>query len=184
MSKVSFGDYRRSWIGAIVVAALLALLTAGCGVNSTLVKNGDRLRDHEQLLASFNHYWSVRAGNDAKASFNLEAPYVQEMTSFNRYRLYAAARGRNIRLVKVEILSLDWEQPFYCLINCRLVYKAENGRKVVRNLRDRWVLAAGRWSHVLKNPMFFPELGAAGAAVPGFGCSGGPVAGAARGFKA
>lgn len=169
MSKVSSGDYRRSWIGAIIVAGLLALLTAGCGMNSTLVKNGDRLQAHDGLLASFNQYWTVRAGKDAEAAFKLEAPYVQEMTSLNRYRLYAASLSRKTRLVDVEVLDMQCEQPFCCCINCRLVFKADDGREVVRNLRDCWVLAAGRWSHVLKNPMIFPELGMAGEAGNGLG---------------
>jgi hypothetical protein len=164
MSKVSSGNYRRSWIGAIIVAGLLALLTAGCGTSSTLVKNGDRLRVRDGLLASFNHYWTVRAGGEPQATFKLEAPYVREMASFNRYRLYLRALGRKARLMDVEVLDLRCEQPFYCTVSCRLVYEAADGRKEERKLRDHWVLAAGRWSHVLRNPMFFPELGKAGGA--------------------
>lgn len=166
MSKVSCGDYRRSWFGAVVVAGLLVLLTAGCGMNSTLVKNGDRLQPKDGLLASFNQYWTVRATKEPHASFKLEAPYIQEMTSFNRYRLYVEALSRNARLVDVEILDLQCEQPFYCTVSCRLVYETAKGRKEERKLRDFWVLAAGRWSHVLHNPMIFPELGKA------FGMSG------------
>jgi hypothetical protein len=142
-----------------MLAGLLVLLSAGCGINSTLVKSGDRLQAQDGLLASFDQYWTVRARKEAEASFKLEAPYIQEMTSFNRYRLYMIALNRNVKLVEVEILDMKCEQPFYCTVSCRLVYAAADGRREERNLRDYWVLADGRWSHVLRNPMIFPELG-------------------------
>lgn len=158
MRKISCGDCRRSWIGALVVAGLVALLTAGCGSTSTLVKQSDKLEAPEGLLVAFNQYWTARAKRDGQASFEREAPYVREMVSSELYGFYLKAMTGKAELRDVEILDVGCAQPNYCCVNCRMVYVNGSKRKV-RYLRDCWVKAAGAWGHVIINPLIFPQLG-------------------------
>ena len=84
------------------------------------------------------------------------------MVSEDRYGFYLNAMVGKAELSDIEVLGIQCEQPYYCCINCRLVYDAK-GRKEERNLRDCWVKVGNAWSHVLKNPMIFPQLGMGGA---------------------
>jgi len=158
MSKVSPGNYRRGWIAAIVFIVLLGLLTTGCvSRTATLVKKSEEQRQHPDLLARFNQYWTARARKDAQAAFKLEAPYIQEMVNQKLYGYYLKTMSGKAEISAVEILGVQCEQSFYCVVNCRMVYVAA-GKEDVRNLRDCWVKADGTWGHVVVNPLIFPQL--------------------------
>jgi len=157
MRKISCGDCRRSWISALVVAGLLALLTAGCGMNSTLVKQSDKLEAPEGLLAAFNQYWTARAAKDEQATFKREAAYIQEMISLKTYQLYLHALSGNAELVDIEILNMQCEKPFLCSVDCKMKYDVKS-RTNVRESRDIWVKVGDGWYHVVRNPLFFPQL--------------------------
>jgi len=158
MQKVPCGDCRKSWVGAVTLAVLLALLTAGCGSTSTLVKRSDKLEAPEELLVAFDQYWTARAKRDGQASFEREAPYVREMIDRELYGFYLKAMAGKAELKDVEIQGVQCEQPSYCCITCQMVYM-NGSKRNVRYLRDCWVKAVGTWSHVIVNPLIFPQLG-------------------------
>ena len=157
MRKVSCGDCRKGWIGAIIFAGLLALLIAGCGSTSTLVKQSDKLEAPDGLLVAFNQYWTARAKKDEQATFKREAAYIQEMISLKTYQLYLHALSGNAELVEVEILDMQCEKPFLCSVDCKMKYDVKS-RINVRESRDIWVKVGDGWYHVVRNPLFFPQL--------------------------
>lgn len=158
MRKIQCCGYRK-WL---VMGALLLLVSgfgAGCAHFQSPVENSKVLDGKEGLKKEFKRYWSLAARKEVDEMFAREAPYIQEVISKKRYRLYMKFMTK-AELRRVDILNMTCEQPFLCCVDCRMTTMVE-GREVVKELRDCWVRVKSDWFHVFKNPIFFPMLGKA-----------------------
>ncbi|MBN2232764.1 MAG: hypothetical protein JW781_08100 [Deltaproteobacteria bacterium] len=144
-------------------------LVAGCATSNGSFNRGsmwvtvspemrDELKTEEELLARFNQYWSGYASGDVSQTFALEAPYIREMVTPDKYRLYLNLMTRKSTLKAVEIVAVHRPNDFIREVECRLILETATGEPRQRETRDRWVLATGGWYHTFTNPLLFPEL--------------------------
>ena len=109
---------------------------------------GDSLKD------VFLKYWKTRLSKNWEEARVMEAPYFQEMTRANRYRLYIAG-GIKREWTELKLVQFNWEEEQLCRIKMELYFRSENGRIEKAYLADWWVKAGGEWYHVIRDGFFF-----------------------------
>jgi len=140
------------------VVALAVGLLAGCAQLGprVVLDKGISFKGNESLQQAFRLYWGLRSKGDFEQAFKMEAPYVQEMVALGMYhnyiRLFSKARPKAIHIYRMES-----EETFFVTLDCRAVYQV-NGNEKTRDFQDRWVSVEGKWYHVLKNRLMFPQL--------------------------
>lgn len=111
----------------------------------------------EGLLHGFSRYWSLRFSQDTEKAFAMEAPYFQYAATMERYELFV--RGfQEFDLDRIEVFSIDYQTDYKVSISMSIQYNDKSGKQVTTSRRDMWVQVDGNWYHVIRNPIFFPEL--------------------------
>ncbi len=109
----------------------------------------------QELKQAFQKYWMLRSKKSIKSLLKREAPYIQDMVSFERYKRYILLYKSTIK--KIEVKKVDCPQPFFCAIEFKSLW-GEGKKQQIYWFRDLWVKVEGKWYHVIKNPLFFPEI--------------------------
>jgi hypothetical protein len=144
-------------------------LVAGCATSDGSLSRGslwvtvppevrDGLKTDDELLARFNQFWRAYADGDVDGAFALEAPYIQEMVSPDKYRLYLNLMTSKSTLAAVEIVAIHEVNDFIREVECRLIMENATGERHERETRDRWLRVESGWYHTFTNPLLFPEL--------------------------
>jgi len=154
MQKIRYRFCQQWFLGGLL--SLLVLLSLGsCSYNQVLIKNADSVfKENDGLEAAFNQYWRLMAGKEVKKAFMMEAPYVQEMISEQRYGLYKKLFLKG-EFEEIKVQKMKCGKPFLCCIDCQMTYNVR-GKRQVRGLRDCWVRVESGWYHVFRSPLFFP----------------------------
>ncbi len=146
----------RRWILTLIALVVVGAVV-GCAATPVEFNfRSDVFGSKNRLKQNFLRYWSLRAKGEVEAAFALEAPYIQEMVGLDYYKRYL--KLYKARLQKLEVKKVSCPEPFYCELECRSVWMGKKDRQDVRWFKDRWVKVSGNWYHVLKDPLFFPQL--------------------------
>lgn len=111
-----------------------------------------------QLKSSFARYWHKRIStSEYRELLELEAPHVQEMVDFDKYRSFLVTVPPST-IDKIEIHNMIQVTDHLVEMAVRVHYidPIEKERKFTK--RDRWVKIDGDWHHVFRNPLAFPEI--------------------------
>jgi hypothetical protein len=146
--------------GRLQIVALAIGLLVGCAAAQAgprvVADKGVSFQQNEALRQAFQRYWGFRAKGDFLDAFKMEAPYIQEMVSPDTYHDYIRLFSK-VQLDEIHIYRMDSEEPFFVSLECRGVYQ-QKGKPETRDFLDHWVRADGKWYHVIKNPLMFPQL--------------------------
>lgn len=126
---------------------------------SVIAYNNSKVQWSDPLLKDrIETYWVARlAKSSAENLFMLEAPHVQEMVDFKRYRAWWANLPRG-EIDNINVLRKKQVSGHLFEIIMRIAYVHENGDNVRFDVQDHWVQVQDDWYHVLRNPLVFPEL--------------------------
>ena len=109
----------------------------------------------ETMKEAFRCYWQIRFEGRWQETFLLEAPYFQEMTPENRYRMYIENTRKNT-LIRIQVEDVKKEGEYLYMVRCVVFFKRSDGTEKNAHLQDRWVFAGGKYFHVIDDNLFFP----------------------------
>ena len=154
MQKIRYCFCSQWFIGFLLCFVILLSLES-CSYNQVLIKDADAVfKQDVGFEAAFNQYWQLMAEKEVKKTFMMEAPYIRDMVSVDRYRLYKKLFLKG-NIKEVKVLGLKCDQPFRCCVDCQITYTVK-GRSDVRELQDCWVWVKSGWYHIFESPLFFP----------------------------
>ena len=110
------------------------------------------------MKEAFGSYWKMRFEGQWQETLRLEAPHFQEMTPENRYRMYIENTRRNT-LIRIQVEDVKKEGEYLYMVRCVVFFKRFDGTEKRIHLHDRWVLAGGKYFHVIDDNLFFPGQG-------------------------
>lgn len=121
------------------------------------VTEPDSFWPDKNLEKTFQKYWLDRSMGLWKKTFELEAPHFQEMAKTGRYRIYIQNSIKN-DYEKIELIELEKQTEHLVSIRGTIYMTVLGGDDIQKiGILDHWVTIDGKWYHVVKDRILFPE---------------------------
>ncbi|MDZ7833057.1 MAG: hypothetical protein U5L07_15015 [Desulfobacterales bacterium] len=168
---------RHFYLTGAVVLVTMCLFSSGCTLftNEKLsardnkpefelnITNPDSLELPPQLYDQFKAYWKLRYTDEFKAAYAMETPDFRDKVSFEKYRLYIERTSEQqlleLELVRMEQRESDLAEQVIDIEGKFYLKKKTSEKRIQTHLPDRWVRIDGKWFHVARNKLIFPDLG-------------------------
>lgn len=149
--------WKMQLIYRITLLSLLIFLFIGCATRNINVVKNTEVKTDTRVIDRMSKYWSFRDINDYSAAYEMEAPFVREMLTFDKYKNYIKMFHGETDVAKIDILSYDKQKNYYGCLNMDVLFIKQSGNDK-RNFDDCWVKVNNTWYHVLRNKLLFPFL--------------------------
>lgn len=105
----------------------------------------------EDLVKNLDRYWSLRSQGQLENAYEMEAPYIREITPFS---MYSKILGNTPTIQKIKVINVRAVSNVYYEITLTLFLEIKDGQSKTSSLVDKWVLVKDTWTHVIKDPVF------------------------------
>lgn len=105
----------------------------------------------EDLEKKLIQYWSYRSAGQLENAWEMEAPYIRELTPVH---MYSKILANPPSLTNIQIVNVRNVTNYFYEVTLQMFSEKNGGEVKAGSLVDKWVRVNDTWTHVIRDPVF------------------------------